>query len=77
MKKDKYIIEIEIFDYDVDEGYFSFKYNAKVNGGKIKKGFYESDYENGNTLNEQKEELINGQALSLILENDFEELTLK
>lgn len=62
--------EIDVFDLEIDDKYFSFKYNLKING-KLKKGFFESDHEWADDLEAWKRELKNGEAIKLALSDYF------
>ena len=68
MKK-KYTIEIELKNVDVGEQYYSYDYTYSINGGKKKKGSYDSDYENGMSPERWKKELVNKVAIGDILIN--------
>lgn len=59
-------IEIDVFDLKIDERYFSFKYNIKING-RLKKGFYESDHEWADDLSAWNRELRKGEAIRLAI----------
>jgi len=61
-------IIVEISKIEADERYFSFNYKILF-GKKVKaKGYYESDYENSNTVKEQIRVLENGEAVLLALQ---------
>lgn len=70
MKKHEYNIKVEISDIDVNAHYFTFDY--KISGAVAGSGSYESDYENGNTPEEQYEALLDGQAVNLALLQEVE-----
>ena len=67
----KTIIEVEISNIKVDEGYYSFDYIITVNGKKRKKESYDSDYENGDTPKQWKKTLEKGEAVNRAMQ-DFE-----
>ena len=77
MKKQKYKLEIEIWDIEVDEtqhyveghgcGWYRFNYSVRANGGKKKQGKYESEWSN-QTKAEIKRTLKNGYASELVMQ---------
>ncbi len=73
MKKGKthiYVTTVEISNIDVSKEYYSFDY--KIHGAVAGSGSYESDYENGNTPDEQYEWLLDGGAVNLALLQEVE-----
>lgn len=76
MNKKRYSLDIriEVFAIEVDDNYYSFKYNWHKNGQTTpRKGFYDSDYDNGMSASEWKEELQRGEALRIALQQVAEE----
>lgn len=70
----KYTVEIEIKNLKVGEEYYSYDYIYSINGGKKKKGSYDSDYENGMSPSKWKKELEKNVAISNVLVHIGEEL---
>jgi hypothetical protein len=64
----KTIIEIEIKDITVEDGYYSFKYWITVNGKRRKGKTYDSDYD-GQTAKQFRKILEDGHAVELALEH--------
>jgi hypothetical protein len=67
MKQSKRTIEVIIDKISVDEGYYDIDYHYSINGGKSKKGNYNSDYE-GWTIKQWKETLESGEALDRVFQ---------
>ena len=65
--KTRFNIEVEIFNIEVDDRYYSFTYNITVNGKKIIQEEYSDDYCNGDTPEEWKQELKDGYALKQVM----------
>ena len=59
-------LNIVILKIEVDDDYYSIKYDWYANGKK-KKASYESDYDNGMTPLGWKNELENGEAIRIAL----------
>lgn len=76
IKKNKFVFEVETWNVDVDERYYSFNYNIFVNGElKFENKEYGSDHawgENQSSINGFKEELENGYAAQIALAEHLE-----
>jgi hypothetical protein len=66
----KTIIEVEIENIEVDNGYYSFDYTITVDGKRKEKEIYSSDYDEGVWKEKAfKKTLEEGEAVRLALEN--------
>lgn len=64
-------IDVEIKNLKVDQRFFSFDYVVWVDGSGVAEDGYESDYENGNTPEQQRDELLNGEAVRLTMQRVY------
>lgn len=71
MKKIKEKIDVEVWNIEADERYYSFEYVVKRKGEVVEEGSYESDYENGNTPAQMIEDLKDGYAVELAIIQAF------
>ncbi len=67
-----YNVGVRVFNVVVDEKYYSFGYEVCLNGKLMDSGNYDSDYENGRTIQGQKQLLLEeGEAMKLAISSVF------
>lgn len=64
----KTVIEVEVKDIEVEDGYYSFKYRITVNGRARRWESYDGDFENGMTAKQWKKELEKGYAVECVMQ---------
>lgn len=68
-------ISIQTYDFEVDEFYYSFKYDVWVNGKHLfKKAEYESDHSHGDDIKDFKNTLKKYYAHQIVLEQISNEI---
>lgn len=65
----KRVFEVEIFNLEIDDKYFSFDYTITINGDKNESGSYDGDHYWGGDLENFREMLLNGEIYELALED--------
>lgn len=65
------IIEVEITNIIIEEHYYKFNYNIKINGKNQNNGKYINDHYWQNDKLGLKKILENGEAVKLVLEQEF------
>lgn len=71
MKRTKVNIEVEMWGFEVDERYFTFRYLVRKDGRLVDKGEINDDYENGNTPSQQEEDLREEYGVCLVMQRVF------
>lgn len=68
---EKRIIEVQIWDIEVDEEYYTIQYKVLMEGKVVDEGEVNDDYENGETPKQWKKTLEKGEAFNIVLSRVF------